>query len=58
MFDCQKDEKTFWRTMNPARLHALFNAYSEYHRPQRAAAPSPAPQDEERSLSAFLMGGD
>ena len=54
MFECRKDERTFWKTMNPRRLYALFNAYFGQH---RTAAPSPAPQDEERSLSAFLMGG-
>lgn len=26
MFDCGQDEQTFWKTMNPRRLHALFNA--------------------------------
>ena len=32
MFDCGQDERTFWKTMNPRRLHALFNAR---FRPQR-----------------------
>ena len=32
MFECHQTEETFWRTMNPARLHALFNAYLK---PQR-----------------------
>lgn len=41
------DEATFWRTMNPARLHALFNA-----RFQATAAADPP-----RSLSEYLMGG-
>ena len=27
MFDCHMDERTFWKDMNPKRLHALFNAY-------------------------------
>ena len=26
MFDLGQDEQTFWKTMNPRRLHALFNA--------------------------------
>lgn len=26
MFDLGQDERTFWKTMNPRRLHALFNA--------------------------------
>ena len=28
MFDFRQDERTFWKTMNPRRLHALFSAYS------------------------------
>lgn len=54
MFNCHQDEKTFWRTMNPARLHALFDAR---FRPNKRTALSPAGQDEEMSLSSYLMGG-
>lgn len=53
MFDCHQDEQIFWRTMNPARLHALFDAW---FRPKKTAL-SPAGQDEEMSLSSYLMGG-
>lgn len=53
MFDCHQDEQIFWRTMNPARLHALFDAW---FRPKKTAL-SPAEQDEEMSLSSYLMGG-
>lgn len=56
MFECRQDEKTFWRTMNPARLHALFNAYLRPKAHKETARPSdPAP--EERSLAAYFMGG-
>lgn len=42
--------------MNPARLHALFNAY--LRQPEHRAAKAPAePAPEERSLSAFFLGG-
>lgn len=40
--------------MNPARLHALFNA--RFQPDRRAAAVSPA-ATENQSLSAFFMGG-
>lgn len=26
MFECRMEERVFWETMNPRRLHALFNA--------------------------------
>lgn len=26
MFWCRQEEKVFWKTMNPCRLHALFDA--------------------------------
>ena len=42
------DERVFWRTMNPARLHALFDSY--FH--VRKAEATPA-----RSLSEYLQGG-
>ncbi|MBO7670162.1 MAG: hypothetical protein J6S60_06185 [Oscillospiraceae bacterium] len=54
MFDCHQDEQIFWRTMNPARLHALFDAR---FRPNKRTALSPSRQDEEMSLSSYLMGG-
>lgn len=57
MFDCHQDERTFWRTMTPARLHALFRAY---FRPQgQPGGPSPTrPQEPEvTSLAAYFMGG-
>ena len=55
MFQCHQDERTFWRTMNPARLHALFDAYLAP--PKSNAKLRTALQPEERSLAAFLMGG-
>ncbi len=45
------DERLFWRTMNPARLHALFNARFAAGHDSAAAADPP------RSLSEYLMGG-
>lgn len=45
------DERLFWTTMNPARLHALYNARFE-----REEAPPAAPE-QRKSLSAYLMGG-
>ena len=45
------DEASFWRTMNPARLHALFSArMRQIGRAKPEAAAS-------RSLSEYLMGG-
>ena len=56
MFDCRQDERTFWRTMNPARLHALYNAYfTPMHR--IAMQPGEAKPQGEKSLAAYLMGG-
>ena len=42
--------------MNPARLHALYNAYFQ---PQRRPPESfrPKQQEEVKSLSAYLLGG-
>lgn len=56
MFECRQDEKTFWRTMNPRRLHALFNAYLSRHGSKSAHSPAPQ-KTEERSLLQYLMGG-
>lgn len=44
------DERIFWRTMNPARLHALFDA--RFGPLARKAEPAP-----QRSLSEYLRGG-
>lgn len=42
------DEAVFWRTMNPRRLHALFDAwFNGSKKPQRA----------KMGLSKYLMGG-
>ena len=53
MFQLRQDEKVFWKTMNPRRLHALFNAHFS---PRKKAAEK---QNEEttQSLSAYFMGG-
>ena len=58
MFDCHQSEESFWRKMNPARLHALFNAYFRPRDLQVSHSPAAdRRQDEPRSLSAYLMGG-
>ena len=55
MFDCGQKEEVFWLTMNPRRLHALFNA--RFNRSGiQAHSPAPA-QKTERSLMQYLMGG-
>ena len=43
-------EAAFWRTMNPARLHALFDA--RFGLTAQRSDPSP-----QRSLSEYLRGG-
>lgn len=42
--------------MNPARLHALFNAYLEPQKHRTALSEAPQPEVE-RSLASFFMGG-
>lgn len=53
----RQEEKTFWKTMNPARLHALYDSVYDL----RGAALPPAKQSPEppqpRSLRQYLMGG-
>ena len=53
----RQDEKTFWKTMNPARLHALFDA--QYGRPDSGQPPGKNQQEnpQPRSLRQYLMGG-
>ena len=53
----RQDEKTFWKTMNPARLHALFDAY--YDRPGAGQSPDKYQQEDPHpvSLRQYLMGG-
>lgn len=50
------DEQTFWRRMNPARLHALFDAWFSMARGGRRE-PEPPPK-EKRSLYEYLRGGN
>ncbi len=44
------DERIFWETMNPARLHALYDARFE---PRE----DPPAQEQHRSLSEYLAAG-
>ena len=48
LFDLRMDERIFWRTMNPARLHALLDARFGQKKAQAPAT---------RSLSEYLRGG-
>lgn len=50
-FHC--DEKVFWKTMNPARCHALYGALFQSPKSQKTSA-----QSEPRSLLAYLKGGE
>ena len=45
------DERTFWRTMTPARLDRLIAVWLGDRAPARSAPPSGG------SLSQYLMGG-
>ena len=58
MFECHQTEQSFWRTMNPARLHALFRAHFGGRSTQAPqASPAARRREEPRSLSEYLMGG-
>ena len=65
LFDCHESEETFWRRMNPARLHALFDArllirrqVSEGFAVQAPAGPVNLRADGKwGSLSEYLGGG-
>lgn len=49
------DERTFWRTMTPARCWQLYKQYAKMHfAPQRKAPEKPSSGG---SLSQYLMGG-
>ena len=70
MFDCCQDERTFWKTMNPRRLHALFNARFRPMRNARDAGDRTisaggkktrfvdldVPAGNEKSLAQYFMG--
>lgn len=56
MFDCHQSETAFWRTMNPARLHALFRAY--FRTRQAPASPAPAGAGGRQGLLEYLQGGE
>ncbi len=48
-----RDEKTFWRTMNPVRCHALYAAQL----PKESGRGDPHQQKKKpRSLAAYLRG--
>ena len=70
MFDCGQNEQTFWKTMNPRRLHALFNARFRTMRNARDAGDRTisaggkktrfvdldVPAGNEKSLAQYFMG--
>ena len=51
MFDCHQPEEIFWRRMNPARLHALFDARVQFLRETKKQEPA------KMSLQEYLRGG-
>jgi len=54
MFEFKQDERAFWKTMNPRRLHALFNAYYSFRRGPEA---KPKKEEEPQSLAEYFMRG-
>ena len=47
------DEKVFWKTMTPARLHQLYDSYfGRTKMPEQGKK-----QEKTRSLAAYLKGG-
>ena len=67
MFDCGQNEQTFWKTMNPRRLHALFNA--RFRKPRDTGnkfvttgnkptrfVDLDVPAGNEKSLAQYFMG--
>lgn len=47
------EERAFWKTMNPARLHQLYDSY--FGRSKKPESEKAA--EKPRSLSAYLRGG-
>ena len=67
MFDCRQDERTFWKTMNPRRLHALFNSYFKPAKKTVEKMETPnakptrfvdldVPAGNQKSLAQYFMG--
>ena len=50
------DERTFWRTMTPARCGLLYKQYAEMHFALRRKVEE-LPEPSGGSLSQYLMGG-
>ena len=50
------DELSFWRRMNPARLHALYDAWFSMAAAERRTE-EPPPETEGRSLYQFFTNG-
>lgn len=48
------DERTFWKTMTPARCDALYQEYARMLSPARAV---PAKKETVTSLSQYILGG-
>ena len=43
MFGLRQDERTFWKTMNPCRLHALFDVWFSKREKKAGIAPGNVP---------------
>ena len=55
ILDLKCEESVFWRSMNPMRLHALYNSYFKQRQPREI--PEAAPADKPKSLAEYLRGG-
>ena len=54
MFELRQDERIFWKTMNPMRLHALFNAYASF---RHGTEQKPKEKEKPQSLAEYFMRG-
>ena len=70
MFDLRQDERTFWKTMNPRRMHALLSVWQQpikrqaQNMPVNSAGGKPThyidfdePITEQRNLAEYFMRG-
>ena len=51
------DEELFFYSLNPARLHTLYDAHFSPMQPQPEPEPAPQPKARKGSFAEFLMGG-
>lgn len=50
------EESVFWRQMNPARLHALYDAWFGLQAAGSPQQPLPEPPKKKQSLYEYLSG--